>query len=234
MQSDEVVWQIINHAHCSYKSTSEKDNFCRNEYNVTGLCNRSSCPLANSQYATVLEEDGKMRVNDKLLIFVTLLKGKLYLAMKTAERAHKPASLWERVLLSVDYADALEQITCMLKHWPKFLVHKNKQRLTKLVQYLIRCRRLNKTIRPDIVTMPRRETKREVRKEAKAEKAAKIQTSIEKELLERLSNGTYNSAYKFSSAKYIQELSDHHMVTRTNEVTARTILLFLSKHHAKG
>lgn len=217
MQSDEVVWQIINHAHCSYKSTSEKDNFCRNEYNVTGLCNRSSCPLANSQYATVLEEDGK-----------------LYLAMKTAERAHKPASLWERVLLSVDYADALEQITCMLKHWPKFLVHKNKQRLTKLVQYLIRCRRLNKTIRPDIVTMPRRETKREVRKEAKAEKAAKIQTSIEKELLERLSNGTYNSAYKFSSAKYIQELSDHHMVTRTNEVTARTILLFLSKHHAKG
>jgi len=88
--------------------------------------------------------------------------------------------------------------------------------------------------RPDIVTMPRRETKREVRKEAKAEKAAKIQTSIEKELLERLSNGTYNSAYKFSSAKYIQELSDHHMVTRTNEVTARTILLFLSKHHAKG
>mmetsp|Transcript_5994 Transcript_5994/g.23720 ORF Transcript_5994/g.23720 Transcript_5994/m.23720 type:complete len:226 (+) Transcript_5994:179-856(+) len=201
MQSDEVVWQIINHAHCSYKSTSEKDNFCRNEYNVTGLCNRSSCPLANSQYATVLEEDGK-----------------LYLAMKTAERAHKPASLWERVLLSVDYADALEQITCMLKHWPKFLVHKNKQRLTKLVQYLIRCRRLNKTIRPDIVTMPRRETKREVRKEAKAEKAAKIQTSIEKELLERLSNGTYNSAYKFSSAKYIQELSDHHMVTRTNEV----------------
>lgn len=58
-----------------------------------------------------------MRVNDKLLIFVTLLKGKLYLAMKTVERAHKPASLWERVLLSVDYADALEQITCMLKHW---------------------------------------------------------------------------------------------------------------------
>ena len=109
--------KIINHAHCSYKSTSEKDNFCRNEYNVTGLCNRSSCPLANSQYATVLEEDGKMRVNDKLLIYVTLLKGKLYLAMKTAERAHKPASLWERVLLSVDYADALEQITCMLKHW---------------------------------------------------------------------------------------------------------------------
>eukprot|EP00223_Ostreococcus_mediterraneus_P000852 CAMPEP_0179712842 /NCGR_PEP_ID=MMETSP0938-20121108/10_1 /TAXON_ID=548131 ORGANISM="Ostreococcus mediterraneus, Strain clade-D-RCC1107" /NCGR_SAMPLE_ID=MMETSP0938 /ASSEMBLY_ACC=CAM_ASM_000576 /LENGTH=102 /DNA_ID=CAMNT_0021586443 /DNA_START=653 /DNA_END=961 /DNA_ORIENTATION=+ len=69
--------------------------------------------------------------------------------------------------------------------------------------------------------MPSRDIKRENRKEAKAEKAARIQSSIEKQLLvrecislctiekqllERLNDGTYNSAYKFSTSQYLSEL----------------------------
>ncbi|MCO5570738.1 hypothetical protein L7F22_024466 [Adiantum nelumboides] len=432
MQHDEVIWQVINHNHCSFKARTETQNFCRNVYNVSGLCNRSSCPLANSRYATIREHDGLQNavadalsrmpkatnfaisglqmeisacfkneyltdkdfgdafralkslnptlaemnmfasytVMDELLYYLdricvphngalrkiliqehhevpfaahpginktyrllsttyfwpqmqqdvvkyvkachscqimkasrqlpqgllqplpvpkerwesismdfittlarttkgnaqilvivdrfskmahfipckkaasapdiaslfvqhifrihglprsiisdrdpkftghfwtSLLKslGTLYLYMKSIERAHTPKELWERVKLPRNYAKALEIVDKYLEYWPKFLVHKNKQRLTKMTQYLIRKRKLVLKVREKLVTMPAKQVKREARREAKAEVAAVLDKAIEKELLQRLQSGTYGDIYNFPVKEYQQAL----------------------------
>lgn len=185
MQHDEVIWQVIRHNHCSFMAKIETGIFCRNPYNVTGICNRSSCPLANSRYATIRDHDG---------VF--------YLYMKTIERAHMPNKLWERVKLPRNYAKALEIIDKHLVYWPKLLVHKTKQRLTKMTQMRIRMRKLALKTREKIMTVPGKQKKREARREEKAEKAAVLEKSIENELLERLKRGVYGDIYNYPFEKY--------------------------------
>lgn len=199
MQNDEMIWQVINHQFCSYKRTigkakSDKTTFCQHPYSVTGLCNRTSCPLANSLYATLREE-----------------KGKVFLCMKTVERAHSPKNLWERVLLSRNYSKALSQIDEHLQYFPKALLHRNKQRLTKIHQYLLRMRKIKlKELsgkKAKIVQAPTRKiAQRESRREQKALVAAKITTKIEQELVHRLANGTYGDIYNFEQTSFNKAL----------------------------
>ena len=147
---------------------------------MTGFCSRQACPLANSRYATVRPDPST---------------GALYLYLKTPERSHLPSQWWERIRLPSNYEKALTAIDDKLIYWPKFLIHKCKQRLTRLTQVAIRSRRIAKEeerlgekIVPRLASKVRR---REATRERKAESAAKVERAIERELIERLRSGAY-------------------------------------------
>ncbi|XP_016907219.1 protein MAK16 homolog A isoform X1 [Apis cerana] len=180
MQHDDVVWSVINKSFCSFKVNTKTQKFCRNEYNLTGLCSRASCPLANSQYATIREENGI-----------------IYLYMRTAERVHFPKNAWEKVKLSRNFEKAIHQINENLLYWPGFIKAKCKQRFVKITQYLIRMRKIRLRRQKQIIPIQRKIERRERRREEKALIAARLEKSIEKQLMERLKQGMYNDIYNF-------------------------------------
>mmetsp|Transcript_26243 Transcript_26243/g.59803 ORF Transcript_26243/g.59803 Transcript_26243/m.59803 type:complete len:289 (-) Transcript_26243:94-960(-) len=193
MQCDDAIWEVIGNKKnmCAFRHTTRqpKHYFCRNEFNLTGLCSRATCPLANSNYGTVVE-----------------IEGDIWLMIKTVERAHSPANMWEKLKLSQNFGEALEQISEEMMHWPEPMVNKCKQRLTKIRQMLIRMRRLASRPQARLVATGRKVRKREDARELKAETAAKVDLAIEKELLARLKQGTYGDIYNFPLANFNKAL----------------------------
>jgi protein MAK16 len=134
--------------------------------------------------------------------------GVCYLYMKEVERSHTPSKLWDMIKLSPNYKDALAQIDQHLMYWPKHLIHRNKQRLTKIWQYLIRMRRLRSKVRTTVSTINQKVERREKVRESKALKAASIENQIKSELLDRLKQGTYGGIYNFDSQSFREVLDE--------------------------
>lgn len=167
---------------------------CKNDNNVIGICSKSACPLANSNYATIREH-----------------KGVVYLCKKVVERAAFPHKLWEKIRLPTKYEEALEQIDVLLPYWNQKQVHRCKQRYTKIYQYLERCRKLATKMRSKkLITLPRKMERREKAREKKALIAAKLETNIEMEIMNRVKQGVYGERYKFQDKNVFEKALVEH------------------------
>lgn len=145
----------------------------------------------------------------------------MHLYIKTVERAHSPKNLWEKIYLSRNYAKALQQLDEHLAYFPKAQIHRNKQRLTKIHQYLLRMRKLKlrqiNGVKSVKTRVHRKVEQREERREKKALVAAKLENSIEKELVERLARGTYGDIYNFPEVPYQKALEEAERTTGVDE-----------------
>lgn len=186
MQQDDVVWQIINNQFCSFKIKTPSSTFCRNEYNVTGLCNRQSCPLANSQYASVRE-----------------FNGRLYLCKKVVERAHLPSKMWEKIQLSQNVEEAKVQIEKNLEYWSNFTIGKCQMRVERITEVQKRMRKLeNSPNQPILLPKKSKKVKRDRNRENRALEVSRLETVIEKELVDRLQQGVYGEIYNFNQRAF--------------------------------
>lgn len=186
MQSEDVIWNCCGQKFCAFRATFNGIKLCRNIYNVTGACERISCPLANHYYGTILEE-----------------RGHCYLYLKTIERAHTPRKLWEKIKLSADETKAFEQIDLHMQNvYRQKHIEKCKARFTKIQEYLKRMRRLSSMPTKEMAYEPKKLRVREANRELKALQAAKIHASVEEELVQRLKAGQYGEIYNFPAKEF--------------------------------
>lgn len=146
--------------------------------NVDGQCQFLYCPLANSQYACVTEEDGL-----------------IYLNMKTAERKHLPNKWWEKI--PIPKINGEEMIEEKLKYFvDEKLLKRNIERYHRLQEVIDRIRILRTESRSRLVAWDSRVERRIRNREKKAVIAAQLNDKIENELLNRLEMGVYGEMYK--------------------------------------
>ena len=127
--------------------------------------------------------------------------------MKTVERSHLPAQLWEKVRLPGNYRQGLEMLEKNLEYWPHYIQQKCGQRLKRLFEYLSKVRKLKLHDKSGALEVYKQKTeRREGRREKKAEQVAKLDNSIEKELIARLRSGLYEDIYNVVSKETFEKV----------------------------
>lgn len=190
---DETLWKSIgDKKFCSFKKKTNVAILCRNKNNVTGLCNSFSCPLANTKYASV-------RVVDE----------ELFLFVKEPERIYTPKEEYEKIKLSKNYEEALEQIEKELEFFNPKLIHKCKQRLTKLVEYLERLEHFKEHGRTEFMVRKRKMNKKEKLAALQCLEDLDFEKEIGEELMMRLESGVYGEEmkdrYHKAHEKYLEQ-----------------------------
>jgi protein MAK16 len=188
--SDALIWEILKSTNCTFRTKAQDRNFCRNVDSTTGLCDNKACPLANAQYATT-----------------RLISGKIYLSMKTAERAHMPAKLWERIELPEDVGAGMQIIDRELQYWDDWLIDKVKFRYQRIVETLANMRRLRQAPKVKVLPIRGRVEKRNRSREERALSVAHIQDEVRRELVTRLKDGVYG-IYNLEEEEFNEALDE--------------------------
>ena len=193
LQSQVSLSYMVFYLYILFPGRAATSTFCRNESNVTGLCNRQSCPLANSRYATVRERDGVC-----------------YLYKKVIERSHMPAQMWEKIKLKGSLEQVRTKIQKHLEFMPEFYKVKCQARYERIQEYLRRTDRLKDDPNQPILTVKKTKVvRREAKRESRAKKVALVENAIEKELLERLQKGVYGEIYNLPQKTFENILDKH-------------------------
>ena len=137
--------------------------------------------------------------------------------MKTAERAHTPKDLWESVKLDPSYNKALEQIDTELQYWPKFLVHKCKQRFTRLRQILIKRRKIKLEGSAEYRVVSHKAERREGTRYEKISKSAMFENEVKNGLLQNLKNDKYKGIYNIDKNEFNKILEKEGEQEQLNE-----------------
>ena len=108
-------------------------------------------------------------------------------------------------------------ILTIVQFWPNFLLHKCKQRLTKITQYIIKTRRLRLKVQPELVGIKKKIERREAKREERAVVRADLDNAIKKQLLHRLQKGTDGEIYNFADKPFEELLKDSELQAEADE-----------------